>query len=80
MRPEIERLRRAWRFYAAEGITIERILTDNGGCYRSRDFAATYDELDIGHHPRRTTPPAGPRRDGGSTTWVPQLRSSPSAL
>lgn len=27
-------LRRAWRFYAGHGITIERILTDNGGCYR----------------------------------------------
>ena len=30
-------LHRAWRFYAGHGITVERILTDNGGCYRSRD-------------------------------------------
>jgi len=42
-------LERAWRFYASHGITIERILTDNGGCYRSRLFAATCDELGIGH-------------------------------
>jgi len=33
-------LERAWRFHAGHGITIERILTDNGGCYRSRDLAA----------------------------------------
>ena len=42
-------LHRAWRFYAAHGITVERILTDNGGCYRSRELAAACDELGIGH-------------------------------
>jgi len=31
---------RAVGFFADHGITIERVLTDNGGCYRSRDFAA----------------------------------------
>ena len=34
---------RAHTFFAAHGITIERILTDNGACYRSRDFAAALD-------------------------------------
>jgi transposase InsO family protein len=47
-------LRRAWRFYAGHGIAIERILTDNGGCYRSGAFAAACDELGLGH--RRTRP------------------------
>lgn len=47
-------LHRAWRFYAAHGITIERVLTDNGGLYRSDAFAAACDELGIGH--RRTRP------------------------
>lgn len=32
--------RRAKAFFASYGITIERVLTDNGSCYRSRDFAA----------------------------------------
>src|ERR1019366_5941307 len=45
-------LRRAWHFYAAHGITVERILTDNGSPYISRLFAEACDELGIGH--RRT--------------------------
>jgi transposase InsO family protein len=32
--------RRAKAFFGRYGITIERVLTDNGGCYRSKDFAA----------------------------------------
>jgi transposase InsO family protein len=32
--------RRAKAFFASYGITIERVLTDNGSCYRSKDFAA----------------------------------------
>lgn len=32
--------RRAVAFFAEHGITVERVLTDNGSCYRSRDFAA----------------------------------------
>ena len=31
---------RAAEFFTAHGIDIERVLTDNGACYRSRDFAA----------------------------------------
>jgi len=33
-------LRRATTFFAAHGITVERVLTDNGPCYRSRMFDA----------------------------------------
>ena len=47
-------LTRAWRFYAGHGITVERVLTDNGGCYRSGAFAEACDQLGIGH--RRTRP------------------------
>jgi transposase InsO family protein len=32
--------RRAQAFFESYGITIERVLTDNGPCYRSKDFAA----------------------------------------
>jgi transposase InsO family protein len=54
-------LRRAWRFYASHGIAVERVLTDNGACYRSRDFAAACDELGIGH---RFTRPYRPQTNG----------------
>jgi transposase InsO family protein len=63
-------LRRAWRFYAAHGITIERILTDNGGCYRSFDFATACDELGIGH---RFTRPYRPQTNGKAERMVRTL-------
>ncbi len=30
--------RRALAFFAAHGVTVERVLTDNGSCYRSQLF------------------------------------------
>ena len=63
-------LRRTWRFFAAHGVTIERILTDNGGCYRSPDFAATCDELGIGH---RFTRPYRPQTNGKAERMVRTL-------
>ena len=47
-------LARAHAWYTAAGITIERVITDNGGCYRSRTWAATCAELGITH--KRTRP------------------------
>lgn len=32
--------RRAKAFFEGYGITIERVMTDNGSCYRAKDFAA----------------------------------------
>jgi transposase InsO family protein len=63
-------LHRAWRFYARHGITIERILTDNGGCYRSRALAAACDELGIGH---RFTRPYRPQTNGKAERMVRTL-------
>jgi transposase InsO family protein len=65
-------LHRAWRFYASHGITIERILTDNGGCYRSHDFAAACDELGLGH---RRTRPYHPQTNGKAERMVRTLIS-----
>jgi hypothetical protein len=48
-------LARAHAWYAA-GITIERILSDNDACYRSRNWAACA-ELGITH---KRTRPTGP--------------------
>jgi transposase InsO family protein len=63
-------LRRTWRFYAAHGISIERILTDNGGCYRSGAFAEACDELGIGH---RFTRPYRPQTNGKAERLVRTL-------
>lgn len=63
-------LRRAWRFYAGHGIAIERILTDNGGCYRSGAFAAACDELGLGH---RRTRPYRPQTNGKAERLIRTL-------
>lgn len=63
-------VRRAWRFYAAHGITIERILTDNGRPYVSDAFALACDELGIGH---RRTRPYRPQTNGKAERLVRTL-------
>ena len=45
---------RALGFFVERGITIERVLTDNGSCYRSREFARTLADAGVAH--RRTRP------------------------
>jgi transposase InsO family protein len=47
-------LRRGVAWFAARGVTAHRVLTDNGGCYRSRDWAAACAEL--GLTAKRTRP------------------------
>lgn len=47
-------LRNAIAAFAARGVTIQRVLTDNGSCYRSRAFAAVLAEAGIRH--KRTKP------------------------
>ncbi|WP_406308255.1 IS481 family transposase [Streptomyces griseoaurantiacus] len=41
-------------FFAAHGITVERVLTDNGSCYRSKLFGQTLSAAGIAH--KRTRP------------------------
>jgi transposase InsO family protein len=43
---------RANAFFTAAGITVTAVMTDNGSCYRSRDFTAALNLTDIKH--RRT--------------------------
>jgi transposase InsO family protein len=47
-------LRRAVGWFGARGVSIERVLSDNGGCYRSRSWRDTCAELQIQH--KRTRP------------------------
>lgn len=45
---------RALGFFSDRGVKVERVLTDNGACYRSGEFARVLAEAGIGH--RRTRP------------------------
>jgi len=51
-------LERAVAFFADHGITVERILTDNGNGYRSNLWAATCQQLGIRHTRTRPYRPA----------------------
>lgn len=46
--------RRAHGWFASQGVTIERCLTDNGACYRSRLWAAALADTAVTH--KRTRP------------------------
>ena len=48
-------------YYASLGITIRRLLTDNGHCYRSHAFRAAVLQLGLHHH---FTRPYTPRTNG----------------
>jgi transposase InsO family protein len=52
---------RAIEFFASLGIRVERVLTDNGSCYRSRAFNAVLAEHAVGH---RWTRPYRPQTNG----------------
>ncbi|HKW18563.1 MAG TPA: leucine zipper domain-containing protein [Terriglobales bacterium] len=54
-------------FYAQHGITIRRLLTDNGSCYRSRQFRAACAQLHIQH---RFTRPYTPRTNGKAERFI----------
>jgi transposase InsO family protein len=49
-----EVLRNAVAWFAERGVVVERVLTDNGGCYRSLVWRDTCAELNI--TPKRTRP------------------------
>jgi len=60
-------LRAAVAFYAQHGITIRRLLTDNGSCYRSCHFRAACLQLGIQH---RFTRPYTPRTNGKAERFI----------
>jgi transposase InsO family protein len=58
---------RAVAWHAALGIAVERILTDNGSCYRARPFAETALSLGIS---QRFTRPYRPQTNGKAERFI----------
>lgn len=50
----VEVLRRAVSWFGTRGVSVERVLSDNGACYRSHTWRNTCAELQI--QPKRTRP------------------------
>jgi transposase InsO family protein len=63
-------LERAVAFYAGYGITVQRVLSDNGGCYRSRLFAAAAGRLGVA---LRKTRPYRPQTNGKAERFIRTL-------
>jgi transposase InsO family protein len=63
-------LRRAAAFYQGHGITVERILTDNGSCYRGVVHAAACRRLGIKH---LRTRPYRPQTNGKAERFIRTL-------
>lgn len=63
-------LQRAVAWYARHGIRVQRILTDNGSCYRSKLFAKTCRQLRVRH---TFTRPYRPRTNGKAERLIQTL-------
>lgn len=63
----IAHLYAAVAYYAGLGVTIQRVLTDNGPCYRSKDFARACAKLGIR---QRFTRPYTPRTNGKAERFI----------
>ena len=63
-------LRRALRFYAARGVQVERLMTDNGSAYRSKLHAIACRALKIKH---LRTRPYRPRTNGKAERFIRTL-------
>jgi transposase InsO family protein len=60
-------LKAAVAYYASLGVTIERVMTDNGSCYRSRAFARACKQLSIRHI---FTKPYTPKTNGKAERFI----------
>jgi transposase InsO family protein len=60
-------LKAAVAYYQSLGITVERVMTDNGSCYRSRAFARACKRLGIRHIRTR---PYTPRTNGKAERFI----------
>ena len=65
-------LRRAIAWFAARGITVERVMTDNGTGYRSMAHAQAIADLEIRH---LRTRPYRPRTNGKAERFIKTLQA-----
>lgn len=63
----VQFLRNAHAYYASLGVRIQRLLTDNGSAFRSRDFAQACQALGIKH---RFTRPYRPQTNGKAERFI----------
>ena len=63
-------LERALRWYAAQGITVEAVMTDNGSAYRSRAWLERCTQLGLRH---LRTRPYTPRTNGKAERFIQTL-------
>ena len=60
-------LKAAVAYYVSLGVTIERVMTDNGSCYRSRAFARACKKLRLKHI---RTKPYTPKTNGKAERFI----------
>ncbi|MDW9697849.1 IS481 family transposase [Sinorhizobium meliloti] len=60
-------LNAAIAYYASLGVTISRVMTDNGGCYKSRSFRAACQTLGLKHV---RTKPYTPKTNGKAERFI----------
>jgi transposase InsO family protein len=60
-------LRRAAAWLAEQGVTVERVMTDNGSCYKSLATAAAVADLGARHSRTR---PCTPRTNGKAERFI----------
>lgn len=65
-------LRRAVQWFASMGITVERVMSDNGSCYRSHAHASACRELGLKH---LFTQPYRPRTNGKAERFIQTLQN-----
>lgn len=63
-------LKRAVGWFAEQGVSVKRVMTDNGPAYVSKTFAATCEALKLGH---RRTRPYTPRTNGKAERLIQTL-------
>ena len=68
-------LRHAVAWFAARGVVVERVLSDNGSAYRSHAWHQTCAELDL--TPKHTRPYRPKRTGRSNASTAPWLRDGP---
>ena len=63
-------LHRAVEYFASLGVRVQRVLTDNGGCYRSKEYKSVASKLGVG---LRYTRPYRPQTNGKAERFIQTL-------